>query len=65
MKKGFNSHIKGLALTSFCHGGGAARVDTKDGKILRIRPLHYDEAYTAAEIGQWKVTARGKHSNRS
>ena len=60
MGKGVQSFVKGLALTSFCHGGGAARVDTRDGKILRIRPLHYDDSYTAAEIGQWRVKARGK-----
>jgi trimethylamine-N-oxide reductase (cytochrome c) len=52
--------IKGLSLHSFAQGGGAARVDTRNGKIVRIRPLHYDEKYTPEEIGQWKVHARGK-----
>ena len=52
--------IKGMALNSFGHGGGAAKVDTKDGRIIRIRPLHYDEKYTSEEIGQWRVKARGK-----
>ena len=54
------SYIKGLSLHAFGQGGGAARIDTKDGKILRIRPLHYDEQYSPEEIGQWRVEARGK-----
>jgi molybdopterin guanine dinucleotide-containing S/N-oxide reductase-like protein len=52
--------IKGIATSSFGHGGSAARVEAKNGKVVRIRPLHYDEQYTAEEIGQWKVEARGK-----
>jgi len=47
--------IKGLALHAFGQGGGAANIDTKDGRIVRIRPLHYDEKYTPEEIGQWRV----------
>jgi hypothetical protein len=35
-------------------------VEAKNGRIVRIRPLHYDEKYTAEEIGQWQVEARGK-----
>ena len=30
--------IKGLALHAFGQGGGAAHVDTKNGRIIRIRP---------------------------
>jgi molybdopterin guanine dinucleotide-containing S/N-oxide reductase-like protein len=54
------TYLKGAATNSFGHGGGATRVDTKNGKIVRIRPLHYDEKYTAEEIGKWRVKARGK-----
>ena len=35
--------IKGLALGG--HGAFPAAVDVKDGKILRIRPLHLDWKY--------------------
>ena len=37
-------------------------VDVKDGKIVRIRPLHYDENYTREELASnmWKYEARGK-----
>jgi trimethylamine-N-oxide reductase (cytochrome c) len=52
--------IKGLSTSSFGHGGSAARIESKNGRLVRIRPLHYDEKYTAGEIGQWRVAARGK-----
>ena len=48
---------------SFCgHGEGSnvARVDIKNGKILRIRPLHYDENYSPENYRPWCVKARGK-----
>ena len=37
-------------------------VDVKNGKIVRIRPLHYDENYTKEELASsmWKYEARGK-----
>ena len=33
-------------------GGGANMVaaDVKDGKLVRIRPVHYDEQYTKDEL---------------
>jgi molybdopterin guanine dinucleotide-containing S/N-oxide reductase-like protein len=53
------SYLKGMSFCSFGHGGGLVKVDTKNGKIIRIRPFHYDEKYSADEIGQWKVNTRG------
>ena len=37
-----------------------AAVDIKDGKIVRIRPLHYDSKYKPEEWKPWKIEARGK-----
>ena len=37
-----------------------ACVDVKDGKLLRIRPLHYDWKYSPEEYKPWKIEARGK-----
>ena len=37
--------IKSLALGSFLGGGGPCMVDSKDGKIVRVRPLKYDWKY--------------------
>jgi trimethylamine-N-oxide reductase (cytochrome c) len=37
-------------------------VDVKNGKITRMRPLHYDDKYTKEELApvRWKIEARGK-----
>jgi trimethylamine-N-oxide reductase (cytochrome c) len=40
--------------------GTPMRVDVKDGKIIRIRPLHFDEKYSLEHIQPWKIKARGK-----
>lgn len=43
-------------------GGSPVHVDTKDGKILRIRPMRWNERYTEKELEGhlWKISARGK-----
>jgi anaerobic selenocysteine-containing dehydrogenase len=50
--------VKGLALSGV--GGELSAVDVKNGKIVRIRPLHFDSKYTKEEINPWKIEARGK-----
>jgi anaerobic selenocysteine-containing dehydrogenase len=55
------SVIKGLG---FCGneplaGSNAAVVDVQDGRILRIRPLHFDWKYKPEEFRPWQITARG------
>ena len=54
--------IKGLG---FCGseplaGSNAAAVDVKDGKIVRIRPLHFDWKYRPEDMNPWQIKARGK-----
>ena len=41
-------------------GSNAAAVDVKDGKIVRIRPLHFDWKYKPEEMNPWKIEVRGK-----
>lgn len=43
-------------------GGELAAVDTQDGKIVRIRPLHLDTVYTEEEMAPatWEIKAGGK-----
>ncbi len=49
---------------SFCgvpeNGSNASMVDVKDGKIVRIRPMHYDWKYDKSEMNPWKFEIRGK-----
>lgn len=43
----------------FASGSNTAAVDVKDGKIARIRPVHFEEEYTEDEINPWKIEVRG------
>ncbi len=52
--------IKGSGLCSFGDNSNVAAVDVKNGKIVRIRPLHYDWKFKPEEFKQWKLEARGK-----
>ena len=49
---------------SFCgvpeNGSNASMVDVKDGKIIRIRPMHYDWKYDPEkDMNPWKFEVRG------
>ena len=52
--------IKGTGLSSFGDNSNMAAVDVKDGKIIRIRPFHYDWKYKPEEWQPWEIEARGK-----
>jgi anaerobic selenocysteine-containing dehydrogenase len=50
---------------SFCgvpeNGSNASMVDVKDGRIIRIRPMHYDWKYDPEkDMNPWKFEVRGK-----
>ncbi|MBA7634653.1 Pyrogallol hydroxytransferase large subunit [subsurface metagenome] len=51
---------KNLSFSGHGEGSNVTRVDVKDGRIVRIRPLHYDEQYQPEEFNPWKLEARGK-----
>ncbi len=52
--------IKGTGLSAFGCGSHVACVDVKDGKLLRIRPLHYDWKYSPKNYKPWRIEARGR-----
>jgi molybdopterin guanine dinucleotide-containing S/N-oxide reductase-like protein len=52
--------VKSLSQCSFTRNGDPAAIDVKDGKIVRIRPLHYDSKYTREQLGPWKIIQDGK-----
>lgn len=56
------SYYKLLGLCGVAQGGNLIRVDVEDGRIVRIKPLRYDEQYKPEELEgvRWKVDARGK-----
>ena len=41
-------------------GGGECALDVKDGKVLRIRPFHYDWKYDGASFRPWKIERNGE-----
>ncbi len=55
-----NTVIRSLALGGGLGGGGPCAVDVKDGKIIRIKPLHYDWKYKKEELNPWKITRNGQ-----
>jgi trimethylamine-N-oxide reductase (cytochrome c) len=52
--------LKGTGLCGFGDNSNVAAVDTQNGKILRIRPLHYDWKFKPEEFKPWQLEARGK-----
>lgn len=52
--------VKGLGFCAYGADGNASAIDVKDGKIIRIRPLHYDWKYKPEEFGPWKIEAHGQ-----
>jgi molybdopterin guanine dinucleotide-containing S/N-oxide reductase-like protein len=56
---GEQTTIKSLALSGG-YGGAPCSVDYKDGRIIRIRPLHFDEKYDPQEFNLWQIESRGK-----
>ncbi len=52
--------IKGTGLSSFGDNSSVVCVDVKGGKIIRIRPLHFDWKYDPKDFNPWKFEVRGK-----
>ena len=59
-KRSEETVLKALSLGGALGGGGPCAVDVKNGKVLRIRPLHYDWKYNKEEFNPWEVKRGGK-----
>jgi anaerobic selenocysteine-containing dehydrogenase len=57
---GEKTYLKGMGFSGHSVGSHVSCVDVKDGRITRIRPLHYDWKYDPKEFRPWKLEARGK-----
>jgi molybdopterin guanine dinucleotide-containing S/N-oxide reductase-like protein len=51
--------VKGLGFCGGATDANAIQVDVKNGKIIRIRPLHFDWRYKPEQFNPWKIEARG------
>ena len=58
-QRGEKTTIKALGFLGVS-GGVPCMVDYRDGKVIRIRPLHYDCEYDRKELSPWKFEVRGK-----
>ncbi len=52
--------VRDMCFIGVSWGGNACMVDTKDGKVLRIRPARFYDKYTKEEVKPWVMHARGK-----
>ena len=52
--------VKGLSFMGGAMDSNAVQVDVKGGKVIRIRPLHFDWKYKPEQFNPWKIEARGK-----
>ena len=52
--------LRTVGLSGLISGGAEGMVDVKGGKIVRIRPLHYDWKYNKKHLNPWKLTKNGK-----
>ena len=57
-KRKESTFTKNFSFCSHCVGSNVARVDVRDGRLIRIRPLHYDEKYELRELNPWRIKAR-------
>jgi molybdopterin guanine dinucleotide-containing S/N-oxide reductase-like protein len=56
---------KTIGFIGLGHDSNSIQVDIKNGKMVRIRPLHFDAKRKAEEIKPWRIEARGKVLNPS
>jgi len=59
-ESGVKTTMKSLGLGGVTGGGAPCAVDYKDGKIIRIRPFHFDWKYQKEQLNPWKLEVRGK-----
>jgi molybdopterin guanine dinucleotide-containing S/N-oxide reductase-like protein len=51
---------KTIGFIGLGHDSNSIQVDVQNGRMIRIRPLHFDAVRKADEINPWKITARGQ-----
>jgi len=52
--------VRALGLSGGIFGASPCAVDVKGGKIIRIRPLHFDSKYDPKQFNPWKIEKNGK-----
>jgi anaerobic selenocysteine-containing dehydrogenase len=52
--------LRTIGLSGTINGGAEGAIDVRDGRIIRIRPLHYDWKFDRANLNPWKFKKNGK-----
>ena len=52
--------LRTIGLSGTVNGGAEGAADVKDGRIIRIRPMHYDWKYDPKDFNIWKLQRNGK-----
>ena len=55
MKTSDKTVIQNTGLCCFGHGANTTAFDVLDGRVVRTRPVHYDERYTKEELNYWTI----------
>jgi molybdopterin guanine dinucleotide-containing S/N-oxide reductase-like protein len=60
-KDGVTTYLKGLGFIGSSSGdANTSMIDVKNGRIVRIRPLHYEWKYDKSDFNPWKMEVCGK-----
>ena len=59
MKTADKTTYKNMSLCSFGNGANLTAVDSMDSKIVRMRPVHFDQYYTKEDLNYWTINAKG------
>ncbi len=54
------TRVRSIGFAGIPGGGVTGAVDVSDGKIVRIRPLHYDWKYDWEKLNPWEIKRNGK-----
>ena len=54
------SCVKGIGFCSVGADANSSIIDVQNGRMVRIRPLHYDWKYKPSQFKPWKIEVRGK-----
>ena len=57
---GEKQNVIGLGFCGPSAGSNTSVVEEKDGKLIRIRPLHFDSKYERESLNPWRMEVRGK-----
>ena len=60
LTRGEKTVLRTIGLSGVITGGAEGMIDVKDGKIIRIRPLHYDWKYDKKHLNPWRFEKNGK-----